>query len=143
MVTDGAHNTEASVTLLNVRQTYCFARMLNLVIKKSICQTSELDNMRSRARKMVAHFKSSSKAKEKLYSIQANMGMPQKRLVQDVKTRWNSTYAILHRLYEMREPLDAALASLSTDIVPFTTDDHAAINHCPTVLSPFCNCRAF
>lgn len=137
MVTDGAHNIVASVTQLNIRHIYCFAHMLNLIVKKSLCQTSELENMRSRARKIVAHFKSSSKAKEKLCSIQANMGMPQKKLVQEVETRWNSTYAMLHRLYEQREPLGAALASLSTDIVPFTADDYAAINQCLTVLRPF------
>ncbi|XP_029689209.1 zinc finger BED domain-containing protein 4-like [Takifugu rubripes] len=137
MVTDGAHNIVASVTLLNVRHIYCFAHMLNVIVKKSLCQTSELENMRSRARKMVAHFKSSSKTKEKLCSIQANMGIPQKKLVQEVETRWNSTYAMLHRLYEQREPLGAALASLRTDLVPFTADDYAAINHCLNVLRPF------
>lgn len=50
--------------------------MLNLIVKKrrKNSQTSELENMRSRAGKIVEH--SSSKAKEKLCSIQANVGMP-------------------------------------------------------------------
>lgn len=41
------------------------------------------------------------------------------------------------RLYEQRQPLGAALASLSIDIVLFTADDYAAINQCLTVLRPF------
>lgn len=53
MVTDGAHNIVASVTQLNIRHIYCFAHMLNLIVKKSVCQTSELENIRSRARKIV------------------------------------------------------------------------------------------
>lgn len=40
-------------------------------------------------------------------------------------------------LYEQREPLGAALTSLSTDIVPFTADDYAATNQRLTVLRPF------
>lgn len=98
--------------------------MLNLIVKKrrKNSQTSELENMRSRAGKIVEH--SSSKAKEKLCSIQANVGMPPPP---------TNTYAMLHRLYEQREPLGAALASLSTDIVPFTADDYAAITQCLTV----------
>lgn len=34
MVIDGAHNIVASVTQLNVTQIYCFARMLNVIVKK-------------------------------------------------------------------------------------------------------------
>nr|XP_046263256.1 E3 SUMO-protein ligase ZBED1-like isoform X2 [Scatophagus argus] len=137
MVTDGAHNIVASVNQLQVRHIYCFAHMLNLVVKESLCQTTELENIRNRARKIVAHFKSSTKAKEKLSSAQTNMGMPQKKLIQEVETRWNSTYDMLQRLYEEREPLGAALASLATDIVPFTSDEYAAIDKCLTVLRPF------
>ncbi len=93
MVTDGAHNVVASVNQLNIRQVYCFAHLLNLVVKKSLSQTTELENMRSRARKIVGHFKSSTRAKEKLCTIQANMGMPQMKLTQEVDTQWNSVYS--------------------------------------------------
>ncbi len=34
MVTDGAHNIVASVNQLNIRHIYCFAHMLNLIVKK-------------------------------------------------------------------------------------------------------------
>lgn len=45
---------------------------------------------------------------------------------------------MLHRLYEQREPLGAALASHSTAIVPFTADDYwLTINQCLAVLRPF------
>uniref|UniRef100_A0A3B4B218 C2H2-type domain-containing protein n=1 Tax=Periophthalmus magnuspinnatus TaxID=409849 RepID=A0A3B4B218_9GOBI len=94
MVTDGARNIVESVNCLSIQNIHCFAHLLNHVVKKSISQTSELDTMRSKARKIVGHFKSSCTAKKKLAITQSNMGMPQVKLVQEVETRWNSTFAI-------------------------------------------------
>ena len=59
--------------------------------------------------------------------------MKQKKLIQEVDTRWNSTFAMFQRLSEQREALGAALASLTTDIEPFTAHEYEAINKWLTV----------
>ncbi len=133
MVTDGAHNIVASVNQLHIRHIYCYAHMLNLVVKKSLSQTPELESMHTRARKIVGHFKLSTTAKEKLCAMQTSMGMPQMKLIQEVDTQWNSTFTLFQRVYEQREPL----ASLSTDIMPFSAEEYEAINQCLAVLRPF------
>ena len=136
LVTDAAPNMIACANVLNVRHINCFAHMLNLVVKKSLLQTSDLDDIRTRARKIVGHFKSSTTAKEKLCEIQRQMGRPEHKLVQEVDTRWNSTFSMLQRLYEQREPLGAALSSLNTPLLPFSSEEYETINQCISVLSP-------
>lgn len=65
------------------------------------------------------------------------MGKPQMKLVQEVDTCWNSTLAMFQRLYEQREPLKAALDSLSVDIKPFRAEEYHHINQCLSILWPF------
>ncbi|XP_077424041.1 E3 SUMO-protein ligase ZBED1-like [Vanacampus margaritifer] len=137
LVTDSAANMIACANRLNVRHISCFAHMLNLVMKKSLAQTPGLDDLRTRARSIVGHFKSSTTAREKLSEIQRQMGRPEHKLLQEVETRWNSTFAMLQRLHEQREPLDAALSRLNTTIVPFSAEEYETISQCLSVLSPF------
>ncbi|KAK7901638.1 hypothetical protein WMY93_018407 [Mugilogobius chulae] len=137
MVTDGARNIVAMLIVCQFKIYIVLLTCLNLVVKKSISQTSELDTMRSKARKIVGHFKSSCTAKEKLAITQSSMGMPQLKLVQEVETRWNSTYAMFQRMYEQREPLGAALASLTSNLTSFSAEDYDAMNQCLKVLRPF------
>lgn len=79
----------------------------------------------------------SSSLKEKLNLVQEQMGMAKKKLIQEVETRWNSTYDMLNRLAELREPVGAALAGLNTDVVALTSDDFAIVVACLEMLSPF------
>ncbi|KAK1888975.1 Zinc finger BED domain containing protein 4 [Dissostichus eleginoides] len=47
-----------------------------------------------KARKLVGYFRSSTLAKEKLVSVQRQLGRPTLKLLQEMETRWNSTYHI-------------------------------------------------
>ena len=53
-------------------------------------------------RKIVGHFKHSSQAKVKLATVQEEMKKPQHNLIQEVKTRWNSTHDMAESLVEQR-----------------------------------------
>ena len=50
------------------------------------------------------------------------MGRPVLKLIQEVDTRWNSTYHMLQRVYDLREPVGAALAGLHTDVAPLSSE---------------------
>lgn len=65
-VMDAGANMVASVRDLNLRHGLCFAHSLNLVVKKSLDATARLDDLCTRARKVVTFFKTYTTAKEKL-----------------------------------------------------------------------------
>nr|XP_033482545.1 zinc finger BED domain-containing protein 1-like [Epinephelus lanceolatus] len=137
IVTDAGANMVASVRILNLRHAICFAHALNLVVKKSLDATPGLEDLRTRARKVVSFFKTSTTAKEKLREVQEQMNRPVKKLIQEVDTRWNSTFLMLQRLFEERQSVGAALATLRTDVRPLSSEDYETATACLQLLAPF------
>ncbi|XP_024117292.1 zinc finger BED domain-containing protein 1 [Oryzias melastigma] len=136
-VTDGAPNMVACVRELKLRHHICIAHTLNLVVKKTLEQNPILSGIRAKARKLVGFFRSSTTAKEKFTQVQLHMGMPVRKLLQEVETRWNSTYLMLQRLVDLREPVGAALAGLQHDIPMITSEEFKIVEGCMSLLSPF------
>lgn len=65
------------------------------------------------------------------------MGRPKKKLIQEVETRWNSTFFMLQRIYEEREAVGAALTSLNTNVTPLNSGQFEVIAQCLQALSAF------
>ncbi|KAJ8336870.1 hypothetical protein SKAU_G00380900 [Synaphobranchus kaupii] len=107
------------------------------ITDKSFEHTPGLNDMRTKSRKIVAYFRTSTTAKERLTQVQERTGRPTLKMIQEVDTRWNSTFHMLDRLHQQREPMGAALASLNTDLTPLTSQEYEAIRECLRVLSPF------
>jgi hypothetical protein len=62
------------------------------------------------ASRLVSHFHHSTVATEALKGKQAEQNLPQHRLIQHVKTRWNSIYDMFERLLEQRWAVAAVLS---------------------------------
>lgn len=82
---------------------------LNLVVQSTL-KNKTIASCVGSARCLVEHFKKSELACTKLKEKQQQMGQPPLMLIQDVSTRWNSTYHMLSRLLEQRWPVTAALS---------------------------------
>lgn len=65
------------------------------------------------------------------------MGRPVLKLIQEVETRWNSTFNMLQRLFHERELVGAALAGLNTDIAPLSSRHLNIISDSLKVLALF------
>ncbi|XP_069009758.1 E3 SUMO-protein ligase ZBED1-like [Embiotoca jacksoni] len=137
MVTDGAPNMVACVRELKLRHHISIAHTLNLIVKKALDQQPVLSGIRAKARKLVGFFRSSTTAKEKLTQVQLYLGMANMKLMQEVETRWSSTYLMLQRLVEQREPVGAALAGLQHDIPFLTSEEFNIVGGSLSLLSPF------
>ncbi|KAL1254902.1 hypothetical protein QQF64_012963 [Cirrhinus molitorella] len=138
MVTDNVANISISgIQKLGLRHLPCFAHTINLIVKRAIEEQEVLADIRSRARRVVSFFRSSTKATEKLILAQERMGRQPLKLIQEVDTRWNSTHDMLQRFIDLREPVGAALANLSSDDMPLSSADFEIISESLEVLAPF------
>ncbi|CAL1544284.1 unnamed protein product, partial [Lymnaea stagnalis] len=78
---------------------FCMMRCLKFT------QTS-VEAVIRKARKIVTHFKHSEQACCHLAEHQLTINVPAHSLLQDVETRWNSSYLMLERLLERTKPID-------------------------------------
>nr|XP_046250116.1 zinc finger BED domain-containing protein 4-like isoform X1 [Scatophagus argus] len=137
LVTDAAANMISCARILQIRQTICIAHSINLIVKKSCDPIITLTDICNKTRQIVTYLRSSTTAKEKLAQIQQQLGTPVHKLINEVPTRWNSTYHMLERMTEQKEAVWVSLASLRHDITPLTPEEFDLIEEMLRVLSPF------
>ncbi|XP_030052870.1 zinc finger BED domain-containing protein 4 [Microcaecilia unicolor] len=122
----------------------CFAHLLHLVVKDALGLGGKdgdsivLNDLIERCRKIARHFNQSIKGCQQLRQKQALVGAPLNNLVQDVDTRWNSTYLMLQRLVEQQTPLREL--SLEAEIGldhPLGYRDWLYVTQVAYVLKPF------
>ena len=108
MCTDNAANIVAAVRLTGWAHIPCFAHTTNLIVQSSLLVIKELI---LKLKNIVEFFHRSSSATEKLNAMQKTMNSQFNplKLKNDVITRWNSTYVMIERALEIREPLQAVL----------------------------------
>ncbi|XP_041835331.1 zinc finger BED domain-containing protein 4-like [Melanotaenia boesemani] len=137
LVTDAAPNMISCARILQIRQTICIAHTINLTVKKSCDQITTLTEIRNKTRQIVTYFRTSTTAKEKLTQMQRQLGTPIHKLINEVPTRWNSTYHMLERMTEQKEAVWVSQATLKNDITPLTPEEFEVIEEMLRVLSPF------
>lgn len=114
----------------------CFIHSLQRAIEESLKSQKEVLQMVAAARRIVTHFNHSSLAEQKLKSIQQELKLPNHQLVQDVSTRWNSTFYLMERLLEQKR----AVSLYITDHETLNNLTHAQwelMAQCIKLLKPF------
>lgn len=92
--------------------------------------------MVSVSRRLVGHFKHSTMAINELTSIQEERNLPQHTLIQDVATRWNSTYYMLERLLEQKAAV-AVYASNHANVTALNANQWKLAENVVKILKPF------
>lgn len=114
VVTDNAKNILNALNLLtNISETRdltCAAHSIQLAVNYGLRQDG-IDSLIHLRSKIVGHFKHSNLAKQYLTKMQEQLGLTQLSLIQCCKTRWNSVYMMLDRLYINR----CAVTNVLTD----------------------------
>ena len=104
-VTDNASNMISAISKTGWRHLPCFAHSLNLVVQDSIKKDTAVCTLQQQCKDIVSHFHRSVKSAEKLRDVQKQLKVPEHKLVQEVSTRWNSTYLMFERIVEQFEAI--------------------------------------
>jgi len=139
IVHDNGANVVAAAKLLQEKHGWtsvrCTGHTLQLVINAALKNTG-IQRAVGAARCLVEHFKKSEQACSKLKEKQKQMGTPEHKLVQDVSTRWNSTFYMIQSLIEQKRALGIYVSEKE---LPdnLTAHQWALLEKIVTVLGPF------
>lgn len=137
-ISDNARNiVKAIESELGWKHYGCVAHTLNLVVSTALRPIEELiENVK----KIVAFFKRSTNATDMLLSYQIRIMSECKepvRLIQQVPTRWNSTFFMLRRFVLLKEAVKHCMALIERDWPYLSSDDWVIMEEMCKILQPF------
>ena len=107
--TDNAQNIRnAIVDVMELYHLGCIGHTLQLSVNKSF-KLTPVARLLGRVKKLVEHFKRSTKETYLLRDKQILLDLPQHELIQQCDTRWNSTLYMLQRVKEQQPALCSVL----------------------------------
>ena len=113
----------------------CFIHSLQLCIEDAVFSQRAVIDITAKCRTICTHFSHSVVACEELKRIQTDLGLPLHKMIQDVRTRWNSTYYMLERSHEQRQAL--MTYGMDHDIPLLTHQQWGVVANILRVLQPF------
>ncbi|XP_023821998.1 zinc finger BED domain-containing protein 4 isoform X2 [Oryzias latipes] len=137
LVSDTTPAMVAAADDLALPHVECIAHALNGVVRRALDKTAGLKGLRRRAGEVVALFRSSAAAKEKLRSKQQKLALPVTKLVREESSRWTSTFLMLQSLLDARRAVGSALTALGAKVEPLSCDESETSAACLQVLKPF------
>ncbi len=87
----------------------CFAHTINFVVSLAIQEDLEGKEVIDKVKRLVTFFHKRTLASDKLKEIQTTLGLPEHKLIQQVETRWNSSFYMMERYLEQNEAVRTAL----------------------------------
>lgn len=106
-VSDNAYNIKNALKSLQLKNFGYFAHTLNLIVQAALKTES---NLIDKIKTIISHFHKSSNSHQKLMQYQKNIGIKDpKKLVQDVSTRWKSTFYMVERFVELEDSIRGTL----------------------------------
>ena len=105
-IRDNASNMNGVMRCGNYSSIGCVAHTLQLVIHDVIFKDAAIMTIVKKCRKIVGHFKRNEQAMRYLDKFQETCALSKHALIQDVETRWNSTYLMLERLLKQKSAIN-------------------------------------
>lgn len=84
----------------------CFGHTIDLIVSEAIKSQRMVQNLLSIARKICERVQRSAQAKEKLAELQRVHQLPENQLIQDVPSKWKTSFFMLERLVEQQKAID-------------------------------------
>ncbi|CAH0402536.1 unnamed protein product [Chilo suppressalis] len=139
IVTDNAANIQRAVTNIGWKHYGCYAHTLNLILQNAITREQTLQSVLDKVKKIVRFFKKNSTALEKLLKAQTNdqPNCVPKRLIQEVPTRWNSSFHMIRRFVELEHCIRSTVAVIRKDLPIITNEEWLLLAEVTKILKPF------
>jgi len=121
--------------MLGFKNMGCFAHTMNLIVQSGLTLEEDLIN---RVKHIVSHFRKSTVANNALKTYQINNGIKEpKKLIQDVQTRWDSTYYMICRFVELETSIRGTLGLLNNAPDNLKPEEWVILQELIKVLKPF------
>lgn len=139
IVTDNAANIQRAVTNIGWKHYGCYGHTLNLILQNAITREQTLQSVLDKVKKIVRFFKKNSTALEKLLKAQTNdqPNCVPKRLIQEVPTRWNSSFHMIRRFVELEHCIRSTVAVIRKDLPIITNEEWLLLAEVTKILKPF------
>lgn len=112
IVRDNGRNITSALEMSDYQHLPCLAHSFQLVVKDGLLNNKIITNLTANCRRIVGHFKHSSRACKELKKAQELLNMKHHKLIQDEPTRWNSVLHMLERLFEQKQSVTLASTNL-------------------------------
>lgn len=120
---------------INLKSESCFLHNLHLIVVDALNRA--VKDIIAMGRRIVGHFNHSSLACSQFKEIQEEqLHVTPKKLLQDISTRWNSTYFMLSRLLELKNAM-SLYVNENNEITNFSLHQWTLIQNCLNLLHPF------
>lgn len=136
IVHDSGANMIKGVRDAEYESAKCFIHSLQRAVEESLKSQMEIIQTIAAARRIVTHFNHSGIAQEKLKLIRQELNLPNHQLVQDVSTRWNSTYYLMQRLLEQKRAVSLYITDHES-LTNLTPSQWELMEECIKLLKPF------
>lgn len=118
----------------------CFAHTVNLASQKAL-GVNQISRLLGKVRRVVTFFHKSTTAAAALKAKQEMLQLPPHKLVQDVTTRWNSSYDMLTHYSEQQAAVYSALTEKDVkksakDLITLSDQDVTVLEDVVQVLKP-------
>lgn len=120
----------------NFSDADCGAHKINLVVRNSLFKSPEVKEVLQKCRKLVGHFNHSNLAYDRLEDEQIKEQLSVRKLIQDVDTRWNSTFMMCERLVEQRKAIQVYLTRYDNRTLDLNENEWKLISKFKMLLQP-------
>lgn len=120
MVSDNDSNIVGVViNVLKYKHFGCFAYTIKLILQDALKIPQHVINS---VKGVVRYFKRSSKWNRKTYCCSKKYGYGAKTLIQEVSTKWNSTFYMLDRIVELKDAIKITIALINKLLLLLTEE---------------------
>ena len=135
VTTDNGSNTLKAVSTLHWCHMPCFSHTLQLAVQVAM-KLPAVSRAIAHCKRLINHFHHSVQSTQILRSKQKSLKHPQHSLIQEVSTRWNSSYYMMERIIKQHQPICATLLEIKRgDLMPSEVE-FAAMESFIKILKP-------